>query len=60
MSLVSQAFKEQSSTQQGQLKGSDVNIGLVLAPCIEADGIGDQCREDSIEVEEEENGPVMR
>jgi hypothetical protein len=52
--VVSDAFEEDPPTQQGYLKGLNVDISTVVVPRVGSNAIGNESREKAIEVEKEE------
>ena len=56
MCVISYTLEEYSTSQQTDLQGRDVNVGAVLVPCPRADGVANDSGEQTIKVEEEEEG----
>jgi hypothetical protein len=54
VAIISEARKEYSSTQKGDLEGFDVDVHAVFMPRPSSQTIGDESRKDSIEIEQEE------
>lgn len=54
--MVPYSFEEYSSSKQTDLQRGYVDVGAVLVPCPCSDRIGDDGREEAIEVEQEEQG----
>lgn len=55
MSVVSNALEEDATAEKGDLEGLDVDVGMVVAPCVGANAIRDNCSEQTVKVAEEED-----
>ena len=56
--MVSYVLEEYATSQERDLKGLDVDVGMEGVPGVGSNAVGDNCREETIEVEEEEDGSV--
>ena len=54
IAVISKPGEEDTTTEQGYLKGLDVDINSVLVPRPRSDRPREGCREESVEVEKEE------
>jgi hypothetical protein len=57
VSVVSDILEEDTPAEERDLQGLDVNVGVVVPPCVPADAIRDDCAEKAVEVAEEEDCP---
>lgn len=56
VAVVAYVLEEDAATEGRDLQAGDVDVGMEVAPCVCANGVGDQGCEEAIEVEEEEDG----
>jgi hypothetical protein len=56
VAVVAQVLEEDAAAEQRDLQRGDVDVGLVGAPCVCAYAVGQEGREEAVEVEEEEDG----
>jgi hypothetical protein len=56
VAVVAQVLEEDAAAEQRDLQRGDVDVGLVGAPRVCAYAVGQEGREEAIEVEEEEDG----
>lgn len=56
VTMVSQPREENAPSEQGDLKGPDVDIYTICFPSIRSDGQREKRRESSMEVADEEDG----
>lgn len=54
--LVMQAFEEQTTCQQRELKRLKINADTIAVPGIRSDAVRDKVSEEAIEIEEEQDG----
>ena len=54
VSMIAEAFKEDSAGEKGDLKSLDIHVDTVFIPSILADCISDNAPEHTVEVEKEE------
>ena len=54
LSMIMYTFKEQTSSQERELKSLDINVDSIVVPSVRTDGKGDDTRDETVEVEEEE------
>ena len=56
MPVISYVLEEEAAAEQRDLERGDVDVRAKRAPCVCAYAVGDECREEAVEVEEEEDG----
>ena len=56
LTMVVQSFKEQTTRQQGELKGLEINADPVAMPGERSDSVRDKASEEAIEIEQEQDG----
>jgi len=56
VAVVAEILEEDAAAQQGYLQRGDVDVGVEGAPGVCADAVGEEGREEAVEVEEEEDG----
>lgn len=56
--MISYVLEEYATSQERDLKGLNVDVGVEGVPGVRSDAVGDNCREEAIEVEEEEDGSM--
>lgn len=54
--VVSYVLEEDAAAEGRDLQAGDVDVGVEVVPGVGANGIGDQSREQTVKVEEEEDG----
>lgn len=59
VAMVPDVLKKDATSKERDLEGLDVNVCVPGMPCISANAVRDQSREEAIEVEEEEDGAVQ-
>lgn len=57
MAVVADVLEEQAASEERDLQGLDVDVGVVGAPGVGANAIRYERRKQAVEVEEEEDGP---
>jgi len=56
VTVIFDAFEEETSTERRELKGSDIDVDSKLVPCVCAYGVREDSRNQAIEVKDEEEG----
>lgn len=57
--MVSYVLEKYATAEKRDLEGLDVDVRVVLVPGVCPDAIGDKRSKETIEVEEEEDGPAL-
>jgi hypothetical protein len=57
--MVPYILKKYATSQERDLKGLDVDVGVEGVPGVRPNAVRDKCGEETIEVEEEEDGSVQ-
>jgi hypothetical protein len=59
VAVIAYVLEEDAASKQRDLEGLYIDVGMVRAPSVGPDAVGDQRREEAVEVEEEEDGPAL-
>ena len=59
MAMIPYILEEDATSKKRYLEGLYVDVGMVVSPSVGTDSVGDECREQAIEVEEKEHGPEL-
>jgi hypothetical protein len=57
--MVANSLEEYAAAEEGDLKGLDVDVGMVVAPGVGPDAVGDDGSEETVKVAEEEDCAVL-